>query len=86
MQGYWDYAHRAKPVAAGARVEVPAGFAVFADTYRAEDLRPPRELVEDGFNVARWTTMPPGGHFAALEEPELLVEDIRAFFRPLRRA
>jgi hypothetical protein len=28
--------------------------------------------------------MPRGGHFAALEEPELLVEDMRAFFRPLR--
>ena len=34
--------------------------------------------------VQRWTEMPRGGHFAALEEPELLVEDMRAFFRPLR--
>lgn len=30
--------------------------------------------------------MPRGGHFAALEEPELLVDDIRSFFRPLRGA
>ena len=36
------------------------------------------------FNVQRSTEMKRGGHFAALEEPELLVEDIRAFFRPLR--
>jgi len=36
--------------------------------------------------VQRWTEMPRGGHFAAMEEPELLVEDIRAFFRPLRVA
>ena len=32
----------------------------------------------------RWTEMPAGGHFAALEEPERLVEDVRAFFRELR--
>jgi pimeloyl-ACP methyl ester carboxylesterase len=32
------------------------------------------------FNVQRWTEMPRGGHFAAMEEPELLVDDIRAFF------
>lgn len=36
------------------------------------------------FNIQRWTEMPRRGHFAALEEPELLVEDIRTFFRPLR--
>jgi hypothetical protein len=36
------------------------------------------------FNLRRWTSMPQGGHFAALEEPELLVEDIRTFFRALR--
>jgi hypothetical protein len=33
----------------------------------------------------RWTEMPRGGHFAAMEQPELLVEDVRAFFRDLRR-
>jgi pimeloyl-ACP methyl ester carboxylesterase len=45
---------------------------------------PPREWVERGYNVQRWTEMPRGGHFAAAEQPELLAEDIRAFFRPLR--
>lgn len=45
---------------------------------------PPRSWVARAFNVQRWTQMPKGGHFAALEQPELLVEDIRAFFRPLR--
>ncbi len=45
---------------------------------------PPREWIERAFNLRRHTPMPRGGHFAALEEPELLVEDIRAFFRPLR--
>jgi pimeloyl-ACP methyl ester carboxylesterase len=34
--------------------------------------------------VTHWTKMPRGGHFAALEEPQLFVEDVRKFFRTLR--
>ncbi len=64
----------------GFRVEVPTGCALFP----REIIRPPRAWVERLYNVTRWTAMPMGGHFAALEEPQLLVEDIRAFFRPLR--
>lgn len=45
---------------------------------------PPREYAERGYNVQRWTEMPSGGHFAAAEEPQLLAEDIRGFFRPFR--
>ena len=45
---------------------------------------PPREWAERFFNVQRWTEMPRGGHFAALEEPKRLAEDIREFFQPLR--
>ncbi len=41
---------------------------------------PPREWIERGYNIQRWTDMPRGGHFAAAEEPELLADDIRAFF------
>jgi pimeloyl-ACP methyl ester carboxylesterase len=59
---------------------VPAGFARFPKDIS----QPPREWAERFFNVQRWTEMPSGGHFAAMEEPERLVEDIRAFFRPLR--
>jgi len=60
--------------------DVPAAFAMFP-----KDLStPPREWAERFFNVQRWTEMPRGGHFAALEEPDLLVNDIREFFRPLR--
>jgi pimeloyl-ACP methyl ester carboxylesterase len=59
---------------------VPAGFAMFPKDIS----HPPRAWAERFFNVQRWTPMPRGGHFAAMEEPELLVEDIRAFFRPLR--
>jgi pimeloyl-ACP methyl ester carboxylesterase len=47
-------------------------------------LHPPRAWAERQFNLSRWTRMPRGGHFAALEEPGLLVEDIRAAFRPHR--
>jgi pimeloyl-ACP methyl ester carboxylesterase len=64
----------------GERIGVPSAMAAFP----RELSRPPREWGERSFNVQRWTEMPRGGHFAALEEPELLAEDIRAFFRPLR--
>jgi len=61
--------------------KVPVGFASFP-----RDIHPPpREWAERFFNIQRWTEMPRGGHFGALEQPELLAEDIRAFFRPLRQ-
>jgi pimeloyl-ACP methyl ester carboxylesterase len=84
MHGYYDVEHFATPPPPGSRVEVPSGFAVFADSYRPGTARPPRELADHFFNVTRWTDMPRGGHFAALEEPQLLAEEIREFFRPLR--
>jgi pimeloyl-ACP methyl ester carboxylesterase len=69
-------------LSAGQYIEVPAGVATFP-----KDLTyPPRELGERFLRVARWTEMPRGGHFAALEVPELLVADLRAFLRPLRGA
>lgn len=59
----------------GDRVEVPAAFALFP-----KDLvNAPRGFAERIFNVVQWTTMPRGGHFAAMEQPELLVDDIRKF-------
>ena len=64
------------------KVPVPTGVAAFP----VEISRPPREWGERSYNVQRWTPMPRGGHFAALEEPQLLAEDIREFFRPLRDA
>lgn len=63
-----------------AKVEVPTGCALFP----RELFQPPRRWVERAYRVERWTPMPRGGHFAALEAPDLLVEDVRAFFRPLR--
>jgi microsomal epoxide hydrolase len=61
-------------------VEVPTAGAIFPK----EIYFTPRAWAEASYNIVRWTMMPSGGHFAALEEPELLVDDIRAFFRELR--
>ena len=58
----------------------PLGVALFPQ----ELPMPPRTWVERVFDVKRWTAMPAGGHFAALEQPERLAEDIRAFYRPCR--
>jgi microsomal epoxide hydrolase len=64
----------------GSSSHVPAGFALFP-----RDIgHPPREWAKRFFNVQRWTELPRGGHFTAMEEPEALAEDLRAFFRPLR--
>ncbi len=60
--------------------KTPAGFAIFPRDIST----PPREWAERFFNVTRWTEMPSGGHFAALEEPQRLAEELRAFYRPLR--
>jgi len=66
----------------GDRVDVPTGVAIFP-----KDIVPaPRAFGERFFDVRRWTELPRGGHFAALEEPELLAGELRAFFRPLRAA
>ena len=45
---------------------------------------PPRAYAERMYNIKRWTKMPKGGPFAALEQPDLVVDDIRAFVRTLR--
>jgi pimeloyl-ACP methyl ester carboxylesterase len=46
--------------------------------------RPPRSFAERSYNITRWAEMPRGGHFAAMEQPESLAGEIRAFFRSLR--
>ena len=44
---------------------------------------PPRSYVERIFNIKRWTSFSKGGHFAALEQPDLLINDIREFSKEL---
>jgi pimeloyl-ACP methyl ester carboxylesterase len=71
----WQPSHDRRPV-----VESPMGVAVF----QKEVILMPRRWAENYYNLKRWTLMPSGGHFAAMEEPQLLVDDVRAFFRSLR--
>jgi pimeloyl-ACP methyl ester carboxylesterase len=60
------------------RTEVPTGVAVFADDLAI------RRYAEETNNIVHWTDFDTGGHFAALETPDLLVADVREFFRGLR--
>ena len=62
------------------KVPAPAGMAMFPQ----EISKPPKEWGERSYDVRRWTEMTSGGHFAALEEPQLLAEEVRAFFRGFR--
>src|SRR5215475_13638220 len=78
---YYFRMHRPWPIPEGGTIRVPTGYSEFP----REILHPPRSLAERTYtNIRRWTVMPRGRHFAAMEQPELLAEDIRAFFRPLR--
>ena len=81
---FWPYyarMHGPWPVPEGATVDVPTGYAQFP----CEILRPPRSLAARTFtDIRRWSVMPRGGHFAAMEQPDALTEEVRAFFRPLR--
>ncbi len=62
------------------RVEVPTGVAA----YPKEMFPTPRHWCESRYNITRWTSMPRGGHFAAFEQPESFVDDMRAFFAAMR--
>jgi microsomal epoxide hydrolase len=83
---FWPYyarMHGPWPIPKGESVGVPTGYAEFP----REILRPPRTLAARSFSdIRRWSVMPRGGHFAALEQPEALAHEIREFFRPLRAA
>ena len=59
------------------KIRIPTGIAEFPKEMLSW---PPKSYVKRIFNVKRWTKMKKGGHFAALEEPDLLVNDIRSFF------
>jgi pimeloyl-ACP methyl ester carboxylesterase len=74
---YYEARHHPWRLKPGTRIQTPAAVAVFP----GELARPPRHWAERVLNVKRWTPMARGGHFAAMEEPRLLAEDIRVFFR-----
>lgn len=78
---YWTRLHEAWPITKDTPVRAPTAFASFPK----EILHPPRAWVEPAYpNIRRWTMMTAGGHFPALEEPEALAADVRAFFRDFR--
>ena len=81
---FWPYyarMHGPWPIPEGETVDVPTGYCAFP----REIVRPPRSVAERTFtDIRRWTVMPRGGHFAAMEQPEALAKEIREFFRPLR--
>ena len=74
---YWE---AMAATASDARVELPTGVAAFPK----ELSRPPRAWCEPYYDITHWTTMPRGGHFAAFEQPDLYVEDVRTFFATVR--
>ena len=66
----------------GLPIKVPTAVALFPKEYLEWA---PRSYVERIYNIQRWTEMPKGGHFAALEQPDLLVKDIREFAKDLKK-
>ncbi|HEY7269537.1 MAG TPA: epoxide hydrolase [Dehalococcoidia bacterium] len=77
---YYESAHSRPNLPMTDKVDVPTGVADFPkEIYRAS-----RRQAETFYNVQHWTEMPHGGHFAALEEPQRLTGDVRAFFRRFR--
>jgi pimeloyl-ACP methyl ester carboxylesterase len=79
MRDYFDNRWHHDPPGPDERVRVPTGVAVFNNHFVHEG-DPPREWVERLYDVRRWSPMPRGGHFAAVEEPQLLARDIAALF------
>jgi microsomal epoxide hydrolase len=82
---FWPYYGRLHasgwPTSPSRPVNVPTGYAAFPK----EIIVPPRSVAEKTYtNIQRWTEMKKGGHFAALEQPAALADEIRQFFRPLR--
>ncbi len=78
---YWETMHSGVLREPMGHVDVPTGIARYP---KEEILRFPRSWVEQRYDVTHWVDMPRGGHFAAMEEPELFADDLRAFFRTVR--
>ena len=77
---YYETAQSPWDLKQGERVQVPTAVAILAQ----DQTHAPREWAERSFNLQRWTELPRGGHFPAWEEPQMLAEDLRAFFRQFR--
>ncbi len=78
---YYDRLHSGWPISPAQPITVPTGYAAFPK----EIIVPPRSIAEKTYtNIQRWTEMKKGGHFAAMEQPAALANEIQHFFRPLR--
>jgi pimeloyl-ACP methyl ester carboxylesterase len=71
----WPTAHDRRPA-----IEAPTAFAIFPK----ELALLPKAVAAQHTDLRRWTVLPRGGHFAPAEQPDLIVEELRAFFRTLR--
>lgn len=82
MRLYYDHNDFSKVEPEPYSIEVPTGVTLTVEPVN----KAPKSWAERTYkNIQHWTELPRGGHFAAFEEPELLAEEIRAFFRPLRK-
>ena len=75
FNGGWPTVHDRTPT-----IEVPTGFSIFP----RDVVFLPRAVAAQRTNLHRWTVMPRGGHFGPAEQPALMVDELRAMFRPLR--
>jgi len=74
---YWETRMAGAEARPRGRIEVPTGVADFS----AERARSPKAWIEQKYNLVHHTIQPRGGHFAAIEQPELFVTDVTEFFR-----
>jgi len=80
-RSYYERARDPRTVGPHERIRVPTGVALTTEAVQ----RAPREWVQRRYtDLLHWSEFPRGGHFVALEEPELLAQDLRTFFRRFR--
>ena len=78
-RSYYERVREARRITS--RIAVPTGVALTSEPIQA----PPRERAERSYaDIRRWVALPRGGHFVAAEAPDVLAEELRAFFRPFR--
>ena len=77
---YWERRQAPETMVPQRPVTVPTGVA----NYPGELIRSLRPHAERFFNIVHWSELPSGGHFPAMEVPDLFVADVQAFFRRLR--
>jgi pimeloyl-ACP methyl ester carboxylesterase len=83
LRMYWETARETPvPLPAGKIIKAPTAIGVLP----RDVIVMPRKHAEEDTDLRRWTKFPRGGHFGPAEVPELIVADLRAFFRPLRSA